>query len=158
MTLKAFIFRQRAAKLDDEFLLWLDKAGSQYKGKEPIKPFLEMWRDLKQLDQSLRGKFDPKRGLSLSEGEAPLLSIHTNEIALFSVSSQVWLLSVSRQLSLFNQQVVYLRRLLDKTFDNLSDVSRAAVKQNLEDGYESLAQRAIVIADLIQSAPPSLKA
>jgi len=158
MFLKAFVLRDRAVKLDDDFLVWLNKVGSEYKGKEPIKPFLAMWQDLRKIDQSLRGKFDPRRGLSLSEGEAPLLSIHTNEIALFSISSQVWLLSVSRQLSLFNQQVVYLRRLFDKTFDNLSDVSRAALRQNLEDGYESLAQRAIAIADLIRSAPPSLKA
>ena len=158
MFLKAFIFRQRAAKLDDEFLLWLEEIGSGYKGREVITPFLELWRELRKVDISKRGQLDPKRGFNLSEAEAPLLLIHTNEIALFSVSSQVWLLGVARHVSLFNQQVSYLHRQFDRTFDNLSDVSRAAVKQNLEDGYETLAQRAVVIANLIKAAPSSLRA
>jgi len=101
-------------------------------------------------------KPDQKRGLTLTDGDAPLLNIHTNEIALFPVTSQTVLQSITGQLGIYNQQVAYLRRLFDKTFDDLTDINRENVQQNLEQGYEYLAQRSISIANEIKDVPPSL--
>jgi hypothetical protein len=157
MALKAFVIRQRAAKLDDDFLLWLEQTLTGYKGKKPALQFVELMQKLRKVPANARAKLDPKRGLTLTDGDAPLLNIHTNEIALFPVTSQTVLQSITGQLGIYNQQVAYLRRLFDKTFDDLTDVNRENVQQNLEQGYEYLAQRSISIANEIKDVPPSLR-
>lgn len=157
MALKAYVLHGRAGKLDDAFLLWFEEIASNYKGVDPVRPFLDGLPILRKIDVSQRGRIDPKRGLALSESEARLLGIHINEIALFSISSQAWLLQVAKQQSLFNQQVAYLRRLFEKTFDNLTDHNRSVIQQNVEEGYGTLAQRAILIADVIKTAPSALR-
>jgi hypothetical protein len=157
MVLKAFVIRQRSAKLDDEFLSWFEQTLACYTGQEPATPFIAMAKRLMTVPQNQRGTFDPKKGLALTEGSAPLLSIHTNEIALFPIASQKLLLTVSKEIGFYNQHVVPLRRLFDKTFDALTDTNRKKVEENLEAGYEFLAQRAIRIADAIKGGPTSLK-
>jgi len=157
MALKAFVIRQRVAKLDDDFLLWLEQILTGYKGKKPALPFIKLMQELRTVPVNARAKLDPKRGLTLTEGDAPLLNIHTNEIALFPITSQTVLQSITGQLGIYNQQVAYLRRLFDKTFDNLTDINRKNVQQNLEDGYEYLAQRSVLIAKEITDVPPSLR-
>lgn len=157
MALKAFIIRQRSAKLDNEFLSWFEQIAASYTGQEPSKDFIALAQALRSVPANQRGGFDPKKGLTLTEGCAPLLSTHTNEIALFPIPSQKLLLNVSKEIGFYNQHVAYLRRLFDKTFDNLSEINRKNIQQNLEDGYEFLAQRSVRIANAIQGAPPSLK-
>lgn len=157
MALKAFVIRQRSAKLNDEFLSWFEQIAVGYTGKEPPKQFVAMAQALKTLPTNQRGTFDPKKSLTLTEAYAPLLSIHTNEIALFPIASQKLLLNVSKEIGFYNQHVAYLRKLFDKTFDNLTEVNRNNIQQNLEDGYEFSAQRAMRIADAIKDGPPSLK-
>jgi hypothetical protein len=157
MALKAFVIRQRSAKLDDEFLSWFEQILASYTGQEPAKPFIALAKGLKTVPPNQRGTFDPKKGLGLTEGSAPLLSIHTNEIALFPIASQKLLLTVSKEIGFYNQHIAYLRRLFDKTFDTLTEFNLKNIKQNLEDGYEFSAQRAVRIADAIKSSPTSLK-
>jgi hypothetical protein len=157
MALKAFVIRQRVAKLDDDFLLWLEQIFTVYKGKKTALPFVELMQMLRTVPVNARGKPDSKRGLTLTEGDAPLLNIHTNEIALFPVTSQTVLQSITEHLGIYNQQVANLRRLFDKTFDNLTEINRKNVQRNLEDGYEYLAQRSILIANEIKDVPPSLR-
>jgi hypothetical protein len=157
MALKAFVIRQRSAMLDDEFLSWFEQIAASYTGPEPSKQFISMAQALKTLPANRRGAFDPKKGLTLTDGYAPLLSIHINEIALFPIASQKLLLNVSKEIGFYNQQVAYLRRLFDKTFDDLTEINRKNIQQNLEDGYQFSAQRAVRIADAIKGVPPSLK-
>lgn len=157
MALRAFVFRERAVKLDDDFLSWFEQTVSNYKGSEPVGDRIKMIQLLRKVDVSKRGTYDPTKGMALSEGDAALLSVHTNEIALFPLSTQTFLLNVSKHLKFYNQHVAYLRRLFDKTFDNLSEKSRANVQQNLEDGYAQLARRAVWIADSVNAAPSSLR-
>jgi hypothetical protein len=157
MALKAFVIRQRAAKLDDDFLLWLEQMLVIYKGKKPAGRYIELMQQLRQIPVSARAKHEPKQGLTLSDGNASLLSIHTNEIALFPVASQVVLHNITGQLEIYNQQVADLRRLFDKTFDDLTPINRTNVQLNLEAGYEYLAQRSIQIANEIKDAPVSLR-
>ncbi len=158
MAMHSFVFRQRnATRLDDDFLRWLEATIKAYKGNEPSESFLALISALLAVPIHQRGHRDPKRGLSLSEANAPLLNIHTSEIALFPVQSQAVLLNISQQVSFFNQQVSGLRRMFDRTFDNLSNTSRENVLQNLEEGYQHLADRALLLAKIIQGAPSSLK-
>jgi len=157
MVLKAFVIRQRAARLDDEFLSWYEEALSGYKGPKPKQSMINLSQALRKLPADRRGEVDPKRGLTLSEGDAALLGIHANEIALFPIRSQVALQSIMAQLKIYNQQVAYLRRLFDKTFDDLTEINRTNVRQNLEEGYGYLAERSVAIAKEIQQLPTSLK-
>jgi hypothetical protein len=157
MAMKTFVLRQRKNRLDDEFLGWLDGVIRRYRGSQPHEAFLALVPALLKLPIPQRGQHDPKRGFSLSEANAPLLSIHTAEIALLPVESQATLLNISQQLSFFNQQVGGLRVMFDRTFDDLSNTSRENVRQNLEEGYQSLADRAFSIAEIVHSAPSSLQ-
>jgi hypothetical protein len=128
------------------------ETSASYTGQEPSKQFVALAKALKTVPLNQRGTSDPKKGLTLTEGSAPLLSIHTNEIALFPIASQKLLLNVSKEIGFYNQHVAYLRRLFDKTFDTLTEINRRNIQQNLEEGYEFTAQRAVRIADAIKAA------
>lgn len=156
MAMKSFLLRQRKGRLDDDFLRWFDRTIKAYRGDELREPFLALVPTLLSLPLQQRGNHDPKRGFSLSEANAPLLDIHTVEIALLPVQSQAVLLNISQQLSFFNQQVSHLRSMFDRTFDNLTNTSRENVLLNLEEGYQQLGDRAFSVAKIIQGAPSSL--
>ena len=153
MATKALVFRLRASKPNPTFLAWFDGMIAKHSDQPGVEESRKYLALLQAADLSKLPDPEPKRGFSLSVGEAPLLTTHTNEIAQFPIEAQKWLLRLVRELSFFNQQVTFLRHLFDKTFDSLSETNRTLIKRNLEEGYEGLAKRAVVIADLIEAAP-----
>ncbi|HXM38263.1 MAG TPA: hypothetical protein VN908_06340 [Gemmatimonadales bacterium] len=74
---------------------------------------------------------------------APYLDGHLNELALLPVEMQRSLLRVLAEVSLFNEQVAFVQKATDRTFDSsLSRENYLANDANLKSGTEKLATRA----------------
>lgn len=160
MAAMAYLYRQRACQLDDEFLNWLLGIAQAYEGPEPSHSFVEAVPHLlaiPSVKQRSQPPPDKRRGFGISTAEAPLLSIHLNEIALFPIEAQRWLLQVRKQIGFINQVRDDSRRLHERTFDTLSETNRVIVLDALEENYASIAKVAIQIARLVSNAPRQFK-
>src|ERR671932_576240 len=61
----------------------------------------------------------------------PLLDNHVGELDLFKPVIQERLLRISTELKLFNEQVAYLRHLVDRSFSGLSSANYSLNESNL---------------------------
>lgn len=82
--------------------------------------------------------------------DAPFLRAHLEDLPLFSLTVQQRLLRVIYQLGLFNEQIDFVRKAHDRTFDtSLSPENYAANQQNLLSGTEKLARRSETLIEAI---------
>ena len=156
MACSAYVFRGRSVSLTDEFLNWFEQVLDGHTSTE-AEVFRKGIVAMRSVPLAQRSQKDSKRGFSLTEVACPLLGAHTNEIALFPIAEQSVLLDIEKNLRFYNEQVVFLRRLFDRTYDKLGEVSRNNLLTNLDAGYDQLAARAVSIADGVRDLPSSLK-
>lgn len=76
--------------------------------------------------------------------ELPLLEAHLGELTLLTVVNQEQLMRIRAELQLFNEQVAYVRRLIDRTFEAQGE-NHAINAANLVVGERNLAVRSAAL-------------
>lgn len=128
-----------------------------------------MRRLLTQPDAAILQWVNDERGLSKDQFNRPmgqwpvpyslpLLSSHIGELDLLSVDQQECLLRVNAELILFNEQVAYVRHLVDRTF-TASGPNHQLNDANLVSARRTLDNRGVVliraINRVLESVPDS---
>jgi hypothetical protein len=148
----AFRLKSHIAEVDQDFLQWLvpiEEEEAQLSGDDRM---IQSLRNL--LETAALGKpvFEHNRAaagisLTLKTHSLPLLDSALSDLVLIPVPLRREILAVREQLDLLNQEVAFLMVLHQQTFDSRIDLlNDNLIRQNLEKGYRTMADRAKDIA------------
>ena len=149
----AYAVQDHLLETSDEFLDWVLPIIRAYEGPRASLRLAETVAKLRATEhairiEALRAHAVPGRGLALKEYGVPFTTSKAAELRVCTLIFQRGIFSVVGKVDLFNQQVRYLQRQAELTFDNsLSDTSSDAVEDNLERGTRQLGEMARGIAN-----------
>lgn len=153
MALVSYVLRRYLASLPDEWLAWFEPIVKSYTGPETNPALVDTIASVRNSSptdrrRALLANRDSSMGLGLREYAVPFLVAHMADLSIFPISFQAAILRVKGHLDVFNQQVVFLQKQFDRTFDSsLSEENRQAVRANIDNGYQELAEKADQIAN-----------
>lgn len=154
LALTAYRLHDHNGELTDEFLNWFENTISNYNGDEPKENFMELLPTLRNVPESERFSViypDGRNniGVGLISQITPLLDAHINDIASMPLIYQSRLLRVKKRLHSYNQNVTFLQKKLDDTFnESLSEYNHANIRHDIRNGYKNIAKMARITADL----------
>ncbi len=142
--------RSRLGTIDRAFLDWFQAIHDSYDGVR-TKP--ELWEKLKALPDSqlaaiVAAGARPSAALTLKQYPAPFLDNRLGDLELLPEPWQKALHQVQHHLSLLNQDVARLQRLVESARGE-AFLDSAATASDLADGHQQLASRAQQIADAV---------
>lgn len=152
LVLTAYRCRSHLGTVDDRFADWVQPIMETYQGHPEMEPrAFEAFRNIKALPEANRRAFHLSRRLPgvsprLSKFALEFLANQIGQISKCPLEFQVRLGSVRAQLEFYNDQVEFVTRMYDLTFDQaITGENRDAVLGNLERGYEKVADRAELV-------------
>jgi hypothetical protein len=155
MASAAYAVNDHLFETSNEFLDWVLPVIRAYEGPRTSFHLAEVVAKIRALDPAVRiamlkARANPDRGIVLKEYGLPFTIAKAHELRICSLTFQRGVFSIVGKVDMFNQQVRYLQRQTELTFDNsLNDPSRSAVHDNLQRGTRKLGEAARAIADEI---------
>jgi len=160
----AYAVKDHLFESSDEFLDWLLPVVRAYEGPRSSLQLAPTIEQLRAVGESarlamLRARAVPGRGLGLKEYGLPFTNAKASDMRICSLDFQRAVFSISGKVDMFNQQVRYLQRQAELTFDaSLDEPNRSAVQDNLDRGARMLGNAAITIVnDISQLTHDSTK-
>ena len=154
MAAASWRFYARRGDLSDAFIDKCLDIVDSYSGPDRNNHLGETIRNLRAVSATKRKEAclylnKPGRGISVREYTPPLFATMFSDLVICPLSFQRDVLHVRHHLDIYNQKARELRAMHDKTFSELSDVNRAIIEENLEEGYQFLGERADIVVDAV---------
>jgi len=139
-----FKLRSRLATVSDEFVDLVLPIVSSYQGPAKIPDLADNLVEIRKFPEDQRrqadlARRDPNAGIALKQYDLPFLASQGADISICALDFQRRVYRIKGQLDLFNQQVTFLQKQYERTFDTgITIENRRNLDRNLEDGYARL--------------------
>jgi len=149
----------RIGEYNRSFLQWFQPIIERYRG--PLRSDNLVQSIAKQLTWSVeqlaaaaeRQKGNPNKGIGLKTHRAPLLEAKIAQLGAFSTEFQNLLLDIHSRLNIVNEEIEQYRFYFRQTFsENLSELNRNLILENIQGSYQAVSVQARIICDLIDLA------